>query len=173
MLLQLGNLPQSPQIAPAVEALPLNGTVMESLVTHTLQNVIPSNSPNATTAWTVDPQRSVRYEPVGLDRRLNRYWTFTNDAKVTEDPCSRCLFVESYPDGEFKMVETCQQLEGLKTALDVRGIREGQLSSALAKEADRCASNRDGWRDTVGEQMAKLKRTGTASAVWGLWPSGV
>lgn len=151
VLLQLGNLPQSPQIAPAVEALPLNGAVMESLMNHTLQTVIPSKDLNLPAAWKADPQCLVRYDPVGLDRRLNRYWTFTNDINVTDDPCSRCLFVESHPDGEFKLVETSEQLEGLKRSLDTRGIREGSLLSALSKEADRCSSTLEGWRENLGE----------------------
>lgn len=156
VLLQLGNLPQSPELAPASQDVSLDGSVVESIMTQTLQNVGPCTGPFASAMhWSSNPQVAIRYEPIGLDRRYNRYWKFANDTEVTEDshdrdPCSSTIFVESCPSGKFRTLESAEQISELKSVLDARGAREGALSCVLSMEEKQHKGNIQAWRERPG-----------------------
>lgn len=163
VLLQLGNLPQSPELAPASQEVPLDGSVVESIMTQTLQNVGPCTGPFASaTHWSSDPQIAIRYEPIGLDRRYNRYWKFSNDTQATGDshdgdPCSSTIFVEGCPSGKFRTLESAEQISELRGALDARGAREGALSCVLTMEEKRCKGGGQAWRERPGEYFLLSK----------------
>jgi hypothetical protein len=60
--------------------------------------------------WHLDGRISVcnvlqiRLEPLGLDRRHNRYWLLLGGAETAADPASGRLFFESAADGSFRHV---------------------------------------------------------------------
>jgi hypothetical protein len=77
-------------------------------------------------------------DPIGLDRRYNRYWHFcTHNANVSTsgrpDPGAGRIFVENAEDGSWWLVSGCEQLDGLLKALDSRGVREMELLSELSR----------------------------------------
>lgn len=45
---------------------------------------------------------ATRIEPLGLDRRYNKYWRFTDADGCTEDPLAGCLIAESHVDGTLR-----------------------------------------------------------------------
>ena len=76
----------------------------------------------------------MRVEPLGLDRRHNRYWRFTplRDSSPP-DPCAGRLFIEDGHDGHWLLLDSAEQLEGLRGALDPRGAREMELVAELER----------------------------------------
>jgi len=46
----------------------------------------------------------IRLEPLGLDRRHNRYWRFLGGSEARPDPAPGRLFFESAADGSFQCV---------------------------------------------------------------------
>ncbi|GLI69153.1 hypothetical protein VaNZ11_013710 [Volvox africanus] len=83
----------------------------------------------------IDEECAIRAEPLGSDRRFNRYWLFTTGEEG--DMGSGRLWVESAPEGTWRLITTPQQLDALVASLEPRGVREGQLVQALARHADR------------------------------------
>ncbi|GAB4814610.1 hypothetical protein N2152v2_001656 [Parachlorella kessleri] len=101
---------------------------------------------------------SVRLEPLGQDRRYNRYWRFVlvtaaggsacgaghagggegeqaqqGQHAAAEDACAGRLFFESHEDGGLRMLATADDLEALINALERRGAREGGLYASLLR----------------------------------------
>ncbi|EFJ39975.1 homeodomain protein [Volvox carteri f. nagariensis] len=83
----------------------------------------------------IDEECAIRAEPLGSDRRYNRYWLFTTGEEG--DAGSGRLWVESAPEGTWRLLTTPQQLDELVASLEPKGVREGQLAQALAHHADR------------------------------------
>lgn len=71
---------------------------------------------------------TMRMEPLGYDRRYNRYWLFRGSLS---SPVGR-LFVENSLDGGMQVIHHPQQLDELKQCLEPRGLREGLLLRKIA-----------------------------------------
>jgi Williams-Beuren syndrome DDT (WSD), D-TOX E motif len=52
----------------------------------------------------LDNVLQIRLEPLGLDRRHNRYWLLLGGAETAADPAPGRLFFESAADGSFRCV---------------------------------------------------------------------
>ena len=74
---------------------------------------------------------AVRAEPLGMDRRYNRYWRFVNN-KSTSAQDGR-VFVERQEDGMLRVLCSAESLDALMTVLDRKGPREKELYAALAR----------------------------------------
>eukprot|EP00899_Mesostigma_viride_P017117 jgi/Mesvir1/25406/Mv01440-RA.1 len=104
----------------------------------------------------------LRAEPLGLDRRFNRYFLFV---AARWDPGCACdttmgrLFMESGRTGDWSYLDTEQALDALMASLDVRGFRECALLEALQKHDE---SLRRGMRALAAGSGALA--TGTAAA---------
>ena len=94
------------------------------------------HSKHACACRKAEEANATRGEPLGLDRRYNKYWRFAAGEWDPEDPCTGRLFVESHVDGTFRLVGTPAALEGLMESLDRRGAREGPLYNALLRYKD-------------------------------------
>ncbi len=82
----------------------------------------------------VDDENLLRIEPLGFDRRHNRYWRFVpfkESAAYVKD--FGRVFVEDARDGSWRLLHTPDQLQGLRAALDPRGIREMELAAELER----------------------------------------
>ena len=80
---------------------------------------------------------AIRMEPIGLDRRYNRYWFLAWTKGSGKDRETRGkLFIESDKDGSTKVIESQTALDNLMQLLNRQWPREGALYSALAKYAD-------------------------------------
>ncbi len=63
----------------------------------------------------VDEDNMLRMEPLGLDRRHNRYWRFTSHKATTPpDPNVGRIFVERAADGSWLLMAQPEQLDALK-----------------------------------------------------------
>lgn len=94
-------------------------------------------------------QNHVRFEPLGFDRRFNRYWRLCNEDSI--EVSENCVFVEI--EGCFKVVKTQESLDVLLGCLDRRGIREGALFSALQN----CRLPNDEDHSMTSEQMEDVQ----------------
>jgi hypothetical protein len=72
-------------------------------------------------------------EPLGLDRRHNRYWRFVPLKNNPSDPNTGRIFIEDSRTGSWKLLHTLEQYEQLKAALDPRGVREMELVAELER----------------------------------------
>ena len=76
---------------------------------------------------------AVRGEPLGLDRRHNRYWHLAADPSIPGDASTGRILVESYVDGTWRLLYKADQLEELMASLERKGAREGPLYNALVR----------------------------------------
>lgn len=78
---------------------------------------------------------AVRAEPLGTDRRYNRYWRFVrgDGDLLAGDACAGRVFVESDADGTLRMLCSVESLEALMASLDRQGPREQALYASLMR----------------------------------------
>ena len=82
----------------------------------------------------------MRMEPLGLDRRHNRYWRFTPfTPSCPPDPSAGRVFIEDARDGSWLLLDRQDQLEALLSSLDPRGLREMELVAELLRLQDTLA----------------------------------
>ncbi|KAG1674622.1 hypothetical protein FOA52_001871 [Chlamydomonas sp. UWO 241] len=91
----------------------------------------------------VDEDHLLRMEPVGMDRRHNRYWRFTPLAIAKDGSCDAGadagagrVLVQSNVDGAFRLLSTAEQIDALAASLDPRGAREMELATELKRIGD-------------------------------------
>ncbi|MEW5303073.1 MAG: hypothetical protein WDW36_005801 [Sanguina aurantia] len=87
----------------------------------------------------IEEENIVRMEPLGQDRRFNTYWRMTSaegpsGSRADPDPGAGRLYIENVDGCSWSVVSTPEQLEAVKGALDVRGVREGALHESLCRE---------------------------------------
>nr|ABY60733.1 zygote-expressed homeodomain protein [Chlamydomonas reinhardtii] len=82
----------------------------------------------------IDEECAIRAEPLGSDRRHNRYWLFTSGSP--DDAGTARLWVELAPEGRWRLLTSPEAFDQLVAALEPRGLREGALAQALARVAD-------------------------------------
>jgi len=89
----------------------------------------------AETIRRADEVHAIRGEPLGLDRRHNRYWHLAahQEAGAAADPSLGRILVESYQDGSWRLLGQAHQIEQLLSSLERKGAREGVLHSALVR----------------------------------------
>lgn len=76
---------------------------------------------------------AIRVEPLGADRRHNRYWRFGGERVPGGDAARARVFVERADTGEMQVLGTSEALEGLMGLLFRQGAREGPLHSSLLR----------------------------------------
>ena len=78
---------------------------------------------------------AIRGEPLGLDRRHNRYWHLADGqaASTAADPSLGRVLVESHQDGSWRLLGQAHQIEQLLSSLERKGAREGALHSELVR----------------------------------------
>ena len=78
---------------------------------------------------------AIRGEPLGLDRRHNRYWHFgvPQDAGAAPDPSQGRILVERHETGTWQLLGQAHQIEHLMSSLERKGAREGVLHNALVR----------------------------------------
>ena len=76
---------------------------------------------------------AVRGEPLGLDRRHNRYWHLAADPSIPGDASTGRILVESHIDGTWRLLYKADQIEELMASLERKGAREGPLYNALVR----------------------------------------
>lgn len=78
---------------------------------------------------------AIRGEPLGLDRRHNRYWHLAvpQEAGAVADPSLGRILVESHQDGTWQLLGQAQQIDHLMASLERKGAREGPLHNALVR----------------------------------------
>ena len=82
----------------------------------------------------VDDDNLLRMEPLGLDRRHNKYWRLAPFKDTTpHDPSAGRVFIEDSRDGALRVINDAKQLDGLIQALDPRGVREMELVAELLR----------------------------------------
>ncbi|KAF5834831.1 hypothetical protein DUNSADRAFT_8371 [Dunaliella salina] len=86
----------------------------------------------------VDEETAIQLQPLGMDRRYNRYWRVApvgcdsgEVALGAQDPGIGRVFVEAADGSSWRLIQQPEQLDGLSAALDPRGAREGGLAAAL------------------------------------------
>lgn len=105
----------------------------------------------------MEEECAIRAEPLGQDRRYNRYWRFTAaGVPAGEDPGSGRIWVEG-ADGGWRLLTRPKQLEELRAALEPKGLREGGLHAALQRIQDDLVSHMPGGEDGV-ERRGWLSR---------------
>lgn len=89
----------------------------------------------AETIRRADEVHAIRGEPLGLDRRHNRYWHLAahQEAGAAADPSLGRILVESHQDGSWRLLGQAHQIEQLLSSLERKGAREGVLHSALVR----------------------------------------
>eukprot|EP00803_Ostreobium_quekettii_P007554 evm.model.scf_591.1 EVM.evm.TU.scf_591.1 scf_591:13568-18861(-) len=125
----------------------------------------------AETLRRVERANAIRLEPLGLDRRHNRYYHL---AAAGAEECSPRIFVEDYQTGSLRVISTPEQLESLIAVLEPRGAREGALHSAILGIKEHLKSQRDGackrpiGNETTksGTERAKRRRTEQEQRQW-------
>jgi len=95
----------------------------------------------------------VRLEPLGSDRRYNRYW------KINRQTRRPALVVELAGGEDWRLLATLPQLDMLIAALSSEGQREAPLRAALVEARREMA---DEMEATVRERAAALERAGLA-----------
>ena len=78
---------------------------------------------------------AIRGEPLGLDRRHNRYWHFgvPQEPGAAPDPSVGRVLVESHENGTWQLLGQAHQIEHLVSSLERKGAREGVLHNALVR----------------------------------------
>ena len=78
---------------------------------------------------------AIRGEPLGLDRRHNRYWHFgmPQEPGAAPDPSLGRILVESHENGTWRLLGQAHQIEHLMSSLERKGAREGMLHNALVR----------------------------------------
>ena len=89
----------------------------------------------AETIRRADEVHAIRGEPLGLDRRHNRYWHLAahQEAGSAADPSLGRILVESHQDGSWRLLGQAHQIEQLLSSLERKGARESVLHSALVR----------------------------------------
>ena len=124
----------------------------------------------AETLRRVESANAIRLEPLGLDRRYNRYYQLAAGSETG----SPRIFIESYHDGTLRVVSNPEQLRSLLNALDPRGAREGALHGRIVQMKDALKTNTEGVckRPGAGETLrsgndrAKRRRTEQEQRQW-------
>lgn len=111
----------------------------------------------------VEEENAIRLEPLGLDRRHNRYWRF--GAGAPGDANAARIWVERVDDGGWAMVTTAAQLEQLLGCLDPRGMREAQLHSALVRHQEELKAAMPGGAGGGGRPLRGCRAAAVAAAV--------
>lgn len=84
---------------------------------------------------------AVRGEPLGLDRRHNRYWHLAADPGIPVDSSNGRILVESHVDGTWRLLCKADQIEQLMASLERKGAREGPLYNALVRHQPNIQDN--------------------------------
>lgn len=79
---------------------------------------------------------AARGEPLGLDRRHNKYWRFWLEDHPEGDAGAGRLYIESAADGGFRVLTHQDDLQELLDALERRGAREERLFAELLRQQD-------------------------------------
>lgn len=79
---------------------------------------------------------AARTEPLGQDRRHNKYWRFFVENHPGGDPGAGRLYIESARDGSFQVLTQQEDLAALMEALERRGAREERLFAELLRVQD-------------------------------------
>ena len=79
---------------------------------------------------------AIRGEPLGSDRRHNRYWRIAADpaSGAEPDPGTGRVLFESHQNGTWWLLGHSYQLQHLLSSLERKGAREGALHSALLRQ---------------------------------------
>lgn len=84
---------------------------------------------------------AVRGEPLGLDRRHNRYWHLAPDPNIPGDSSTGRILVESHVDGSWRVLYKADQIDQLMASLERKGAREGPLHNALVRHQPNLVSS--------------------------------
>mmetsp|Transcript_4546 Transcript_4546/g.12680 ORF Transcript_4546/g.12680 Transcript_4546/m.12680 type:complete len:1365 (+) Transcript_4546:425-4519(+) len=76
---------------------------------------------------------AIRFKPMGLDRRRNKYWRFVQFASPAEDRSVGRVFIEDAITGEWGLIADEDSVQILVNALLQRGVREGPLYRSLKR----------------------------------------
>ncbi|KAK9797439.1 hypothetical protein WJX73_004705 [Symbiochloris irregularis] len=90
----------------------------------------------AETVRRAEELNAARGEPVGQDRRHNKYWRFCLESQPGGDPELGRLYIESAEDGSFRVLTDAGELQKLMEALERRGAREERLFAELLRQQD-------------------------------------
>ncbi|GMH42842.1 hypothetical protein BSKO_10761 [Bryopsis sp. KO-2023] len=117
---------------------------------------------------------NMRLEPLGTDRRHNRYWMFCDGSDASKGR----IFLESFSDKTIQVIHNGSQLDDLKKVLEPRGVREGALLDKInkAEESIRGAMQRRGCSklddaDDREEGVKRRKTEDTSCSPNGSWTS--
>eukprot|EP00854_Cymbomonas_tetramitiformis_P012790 gene12790-15118_t len=84
----------------------------------------------------MDEDNPIRTNPIGADRRYNRYFRFKGEVEADEAGAwSATLLVERSDGGRWQSVTTAEQLDALQGCLNPKGVRENHLQRALQRTA--------------------------------------
>jgi hypothetical protein len=85
---------------------------------------------------------SVRFEPLGCDRRCNRYYRFCSDEKRAVPGSTKGrIYFENPQTGQLKAIVSEQALQELMRSLNPKGPRERELKASLVRIQDDVISN--------------------------------
>ena len=85
---------------------------------------------------------SVRFEPLGCDRRYNRYYRFCSDEnRAASGSTKGRIYFENSQTGQLKAIVSEQALQELMRSLNPKGPRERELKASLARIQDDVISN--------------------------------
>lgn len=79
-------------------------------------------------------KNSVRVEPLGMDRRYNRYWRFASD--LPQDINRGRIYVEDTKTGNMSLISDDKSLYALIASLSTNGPRESELHGSLIRFRD-------------------------------------
>lgn len=79
----------------------------------------------------------VRNDPLGMDRRYNKYWRFpVHMGANSTDPGAGRLYIEFPEEGKFLVVDNPETFNKLLESLERRGPREGHLHVVLNRQRE-------------------------------------
>eukprot|EP00884_Botryococcus_braunii_P016830 jgi/Botrbrau1/3830/Bobra.0183s0056.2 len=78
----------------------------------------------------------VRNEPLGMDRRYNKYWRFVAAGDCGADPGAGRVYIELPEEGKFLVVDKADSLNRLLESMERRGPREGHLYIVLNRHRE-------------------------------------
>ena len=90
----------------------------------------------ADTIRNAEEVNAIRGEPLGSDRRHNRYWHFAvpqDSEAAAADPSLGRILVESHENGTWRLLGQAHQIDHLMSSLERKGPREGALHNALVR----------------------------------------